>query len=58
MNEATMADNGTPATTTATTTEEGFLADRRAFWGAITRTATYIVVGLAVFLLFLWWWLV
>lgn len=47
------------ATTSNTpTTEEGFLADRRAFWGALTRTATYVVVGLAAFLAFLWWWLV
>lgn len=40
------------------TTEEGFLADRRAFWGALTRTVTFVVVGLAGFLLILWWWLV
>ncbi len=40
------------------TTEEGFLQDRRAFWGSTTRIVTYAVAGLAALLLVLWWWLV
>jgi hypothetical protein len=43
---------------TAPTTAEGFLADRTAFYGNVTRAVTYVVAFLVALLAFLWWWLV
>jgi hypothetical protein len=49
----------TPSTAPiAPTTPDGFLADRRSFWGNVTKATTYVVIFLVTLLLVLWWWLV
>ncbi len=39
-------------------TAEGFLADRLSFWTQATKFATNVVIGLAVLLILMWWFLV
>ena len=53
--EAAMADE---VKTIEPVSEDKFIADRRAFWDALMSTVPYVVVGIAVLLLVLWWLLV
>ena len=48
----------TRAAPAAPSTEEGFLADRLSFWTSATKFMTRVVIGLAVLLAALWWFLV
>jgi hypothetical protein len=52
-----MADHGGVGAA-GPSTAEGFLADRLAFWSAVTRFMTRTVIALFVLLLLLWWFLV
>jgi hypothetical protein len=44
-----------PADTTGPTTEEGFLADRLAFWDRFTGATLKVTASLIVFCAWLWW---
>lgn len=45
----------TPSTATPTATEEGFLADRLAFWDRFTGFTLKVTASLVWFCAWLWW---